>query len=143
MALAQQITVRPAQESDYAAVSSIQLLSREAAQWPLGDYSNYPLLVALCNDQIAGFCSWRQSLADEAEVLNLAVDPGFRRRGIASALLNRVCEAAKGVIFLEVSELNLPAISLYRTLGWQPAGVRPGYYSAGTVNAVVMKKCSW
>jgi ribosomal protein S18 acetylase RimI-like enzyme len=137
------ILIREARESDYAAIADIQRLSPETAQWPVGDYSNYPVVLGACDGKIAGFCSWRQTLPDEAEILNIAVDPTFRRRGVASAMLNAVSEQAKGIIFLEVAEPNLPAIALYRKLGWEPVGIRYGYYLNGTVNAVVMKKRSW
>lgn len=135
--------VRPALERDFPAIQRIQQHCPETAQWPLGDYTGYPLLVALLGTTAAGFCSWRQSTPDEAEILNLAVDPAWRRRGVASALLNEVARRALGTIFLEVAEPNAAAIALYRKLGWREAGVRPGYYNHGTVNAVVMKKCSW
>jgi len=137
------ILVRPAQERDFAAISHMQYRCPETAQWPLGDYSGYPLLLALVENKPAGFCSWRQSAADEAEILNIAVDPDYRRRGVGAALLDAVCQAAQGAIFLEVAETNAPAIALYRRQGWVDAGVREGYYSQGTVNAVVMKKRSW
>jgi ribosomal protein S18 acetylase RimI-like enzyme len=137
------ILIRPALERDYPAVSRIQRRCPETAQWPLGDYSGYPLLMALIGDAPAGFCSWRQSTPDEAEVLNIAVDPVFRRRGVASSLLASLCAQARGIIFLEVAEPNSPAIALYTKLGWEYAGFRAGYYNHGTVNAVVMKKRSW
>ena len=100
-------------------------------------------MLALLADEPAGFCSWRQSAPDEAEILNIAVEPAFRRRGVASALLTAVCEQAQGTIFLEVAEPNSPAIALYRKHGWEDAGLRAGYYDHGIVNAVVMKKRSW
>ncbi len=109
----------------------------------MGDYSGFPLLVAFIGSNAAGFCSWRQSAPDEAEILNLAVDPAWRRRGVGSALLNEVTWQARGIVFLEVAEPNAAAIALYRKLGWCEAGFRPGYYNQGTVNAVVMKKRSW
>lgn len=137
------VAVRRAIERDYPAIGRIQCRCPETAQWPLGDYSGYPLLIALMGNRPAGFCSWRQSGPDEAEILNIAVDPGFRRRGVASALLNAVCEEARGVIFLEVAEPNAAAIALYSKHGWERAGIRPGYYDHGIVNAVVMKKRSW
>ena len=99
--------------------------------------------VALIGSAHAGFCSWRQSAPDEAEILNLAVDPVWRRRGVGSALLAAVVERAQGAIFLEVAEPNFPAIALYRKQGWVDVGRRDGYYNQGTVNAVVMKKSSW
>jgi ribosomal-protein-alanine N-acetyltransferase len=137
------VAIRPAHERDYPAIARIQCRCPETAQWPLGDYTGFPLLLALVENTPAGFCSWRQTAEDEAEILNLAVDPGFRRRGVASALLSAVCENARGTIFLEVAEPNAPAISLYQKLGWEEAGLRAGYYNHGIVNAVVMKKRSW
>jgi ribosomal-protein-alanine N-acetyltransferase len=139
----QSITIRAARESDYPAIARIQHRCPETAQWPIGDYSGYPMLLAVPGGEPAWFCSWRQTAADEAEILNIAVDPLFRRRGIGSALLARVCEEAQGVIFLEVAEPNAPAIALYRKQGWEYAGLRPGYYDHGITNAVVMKKRSW
>ena len=136
------IAVRPGAERDFPAIVRIQQRCPETAQWPLGDYSGFPLLVALIGTATAGFCSWRQSAPDEAEILNIAVDPAWRRRGTASALLEAVAKQARGTIFLEVAEPNAPAISLYRKHGWVAAGLRPGYYNHGTVNAVVMKKPS-
>jgi ribosomal-protein-alanine N-acetyltransferase len=137
------ILIRPAVESDYPAIARIQHHCPETAQWPLGDYSGYPLLLAVVAGNPVGFCSWRQSAPDEAEILNIAVDPPARRHGVGSALLSAVCEHAQGNIFLEVAEPNHPAIALYRKQGWEHAGVRPGYYDHGSVNAVVMKKRSW
>jgi ribosomal protein S18 acetylase RimI-like enzyme len=140
---AEPILIRTALERDYSSIVRIQYRCPETAQWPLGDYSGYPLLLALVGIAPAGFCSWRQSAPDEAEILNIAVDPAFRRRGVASALLTTLSEQAHGTIFLEVAEPNLPAIALYRKHGWEQAGMRPGYYDHGIVNAVVMKKRSW
>jgi [ribosomal protein S18]-alanine N-acetyltransferase len=134
--------VRPARESDYPAVARIQCRCPETAQWPLGDYSGFPLLIAFVDNAPVGFCSWRQTAPDEAEILNLAVDPDFRRRGVASALLNAVSTQARGTIFLEVAEPNIAAIALYRKHGWEHTGIRAGYYNHGTLNAVVMKKSS-
>jgi ribosomal-protein-alanine acetyltransferase len=137
------ILIRSAYARDYAAIGRIQYRSPETAQWPLGDYSGYPMLLALVGNEPAGFCSWRQTAPDEAEILNIAVDPLYRRRGIGSALLDRVCTESKSAVYLEVAESNAPAIALYRKQGWREAGMRPGYYAQGTVNAVVMKKSSW
>lgn len=130
-------------ERDYPAITRIQCRCPETAQWPLGDYSAFPLLLALIGNTPVGFCSWRQTASAEAEILNIAVDPDFRRRGVASALLAAVSEQAHGTIFLEVAEPNSPAIALYLKHGWQRAGLRAGYYNHGSVNAVVMKKRSW
>ncbi|HVW09682.1 MAG TPA: GNAT family N-acetyltransferase, partial [Bryobacteraceae bacterium] len=94
------IAVRSAAERDFPAIARIQLTSPEAAQWPLGDYSGFEVLLALLHEGRtevpAGFCAWRQTSLDEAELLNLAVVPEFRRRGVASALLNALIQIAKG-----------------------------------------------
>jgi ribosomal-protein-alanine N-acetyltransferase len=138
------IAVRPAAERDFPAIARIQQTSPESAQWPIGDYSGFEVLLALLHEGRtevpAGFCAWRQISLDEAELLNLAVIPEFRRRGVASALLRTLRNEAKGTLFLEVAELNFAAISLYEHHGWVRTGVRKGYYKNGMVNAIVMEK---
>jgi [ribosomal protein S18]-alanine N-acetyltransferase len=134
------LEVRNAMERDYPAIARIQQRSPEAAQWPVGDYSNFRILLALIQGTAAGFCAWRQSAPDEAELLNLAVDPASRRRGVASALLAALDREATGRLFLEVAEPNRPAIALYEHHGWVRNGVRKGYYRQGLVNAIVMQK---
>ena len=138
------ISVRTAIECDYPAIARIQQSSPEAAQWPVGDYSGFEVLLALApvesNLVPVGFCAWRQSTPEEAELLNLAVDPASRRRGVASALLAALASTAKGSVFLEVAEPNLPAIALYEHHGWVRSGLRKGYYERGNINAIVMEK---
>jgi ribosomal-protein-alanine N-acetyltransferase len=136
------IVVREAAERDYPGIARVQQKCPEAAQWPIGDYGGFAVLVAFVGNRIAGFCAWRQASADEAELLNLAVDPELRRHGIATALLDRLARVARGEIFLEVAETNLAARRLYERTGWSAAGMRTGYYPGG-INAVVMKKRSW
>jgi ribosomal protein S18 acetylase RimI-like enzyme len=135
------IVVREGVARDFAQVTRIQQECAEAAQWPLGDYSMFALLVAELEGKVAGFCWWRQSSNDEAELLNLGVSESARRRGLAAALLRELRLKAKGEIFLEVAENNFGAISLYMREGWVPIGSRPGYYGQG-INAIVMKKSS-
>lgn len=91
-----------------------------------------------------GFALFR-AMAEEAEVLTLAVDPGFRRRGIAATLL-KACQAEAGVrgaqkVFLEVAESNAAARALYQSLHYKIIGGRSGYYlleDGRRENAVVM-----
>jgi ribosomal-protein-alanine N-acetyltransferase len=137
------IEVRDAGEADYPAIARLQAQAPEAAQWPLGDYSGSSLLIAFVDGVAAGFCSWRQIVDDEAELLNLAVSPAFRRLGVARALLETLSSTARGSIFLEVAETNLGAFALYKSTGWEQVAVRKGYYSNGTVSGIVMKKSSW
>lgn len=136
------VIVRPATEGDYPAIARIQQQCPEAAQWPLGDYSGCSMLLALLADTPAGFCAWRQTAADEAELLNIGVAREFRRKGVAKALLEELCRVARGPVFLEVAETNQAALSLYAALGWAPVGFRTGYYDNGNLNAIVMKNRS-
>jgi ribosomal-protein-alanine N-acetyltransferase len=137
------VTIRPASPRDYPAIAEIQSACPQAAQWPIGDYSNFLVLIAFLGTAPAGFCAWRQLSGDEAELLNLAVAPEARRQGVAGALLEALRETATGHIFLEVAEKNTPAVELYRKFGWEPVALRKGYYDQGSANAVVMKKGSW
>jgi len=84
-------------------------------------------------DEDTGFILVRAA-AGEAEVLTLAVKPAARRRGVGLALVIMGAEEAfrRGAteMFLEVSCMNLPAIALYKRLGFTAIGRRPGYYTA-------------
>lgn len=92
------------------------------------------LTLAFVDDAPAGFAMVR-SVADEAELLLLAVDPAFRRRGVATALLRAVIAdaAAAGVadLHLEVRAGN-EAVTLYMAQGFTKVGERRGYYRGKT-----------
>ena len=68
----------------------------------------------------------------EGYITNVAVLPECRRKGIASAVLRQMIDEslAEGVtdITLEVRVSNAPAIALYKTFGFEEAGIRPKYY---------------
>jgi len=72
-------------------------------------------------------------VADEAEILTLAVRPGARRKGQGARLVGEgvLAAAARGAnrVFLEVAEDNAPARALYQRAGFVEAGRRPGYYA--------------
>ncbi len=92
------------------------------------------LTLALVDDVPAGFAMVR-SVADEAELLLLAVDPVQRRRGIATALLRAVIAEAQAAgiadLHLEVRAGN-PAVGLYTAQGFAKVGERRGYYRGRT-----------
>ncbi len=93
----------------------------------------------------AGFVLARQA-AGEAEILTLTVARPKRRQGLGWLLMDAVLRELHGkraeMLFLEVDETNLAALSLYRRLGFQEVGKRPGYYeqAAGRTNALVMRR---
>jgi ribosomal-protein-alanine N-acetyltransferase len=79
---------------------------------------------------------------DEVHVLNVATAVEARRRGVARALLERAADEGRRrgarLATLEVRRSNLPAIALYRALGYQEVGVRPNYYTDEGEDAIVM-----
>ena len=81
-------------------------------------------------------------VADEGEILNLAVQRDARRRGLGRQLLEGLLDALReaGVreAFLEVRRSNEPAIALYRSAGFKPLGVRPSYYVSPKEDALTM-----
>jgi ribosomal-protein-alanine N-acetyltransferase len=92
-------------------------------------------------DRVRGYlCFWL--VAEETHVLNLAVHPQWRCRGVGGRLLEYVVDysRAKGAeeIFLEVRRSNYRAISLYRRFHFQPRGVRPRYYQDSGEDAIIM-----
>jgi ribosomal-protein-alanine N-acetyltransferase len=79
---------------------------------------------------------------DAWHVMNVAVEPGHRRRGVATALLERLFEITRDDprrgYTLEVRVSNVDAIRLYERLGFRPRGVRRGYYTDNREDAVIM-----
>jgi len=74
-----------------------------------------------------------RAVADEAEILTLAVRPVARRQGLGARLTRRAGNRARAIgaqrLFLEVAIDNLAAVALYDTLGFKPVGNRPRYYA--------------
>lgn len=81
-------------------------------------------------DAIVGFSLFR-SVADEAELLLIAVEPDRQSRGIGRALLDQFIESAGSIgaarVHLEVRDGN-PATGMYRAAGFKPVGRRRKYY---------------
>lgn len=81
-------------------------------------------------------------LPGAVDIHNVAVHLDYRRRGIASMLLERVISEARDHgavrVLLEVRKSNLPAQSLYQRIGFIVTGVRKGYYSDNGEDALAM-----
>ena len=88
-------------------------------------------LTAMEGEQVAGYIG-SQTVMDESDMMNVAVHPDFRRKGIAEALVNALVEALKSkgsrCLTLEVRASNVPAITLYEKLGFTEIGRRKNYY---------------
>ena len=100
-------------------------------------------LVALDGATVAGYIG-SQSVGDEADMMNVAVHPDYRRRGIARELVMGLVAALgeKGVhsLALEVRASNAPAIALYEQLGFTQVGRRPNYYRNPKEDALILRK---
>lgn len=98
-------------------------------------------LVAHTRNGIAGYLIGRE-VAGTGEVLNLAVAPDYRRRGVARALLRSglayLRKRRVEEVFLEVRESNQSAQALYLSSGFRPIGQRAAYYRNPKEDALVL-----
>ncbi len=96
-------------------------------------------------DPLAAFALFQVG-GDQADILTIACAPDQRRKGYARLLLEagENALAARGVetLYLDVSERNNNAITLYKNCGYHPIGRRPAYYrtAAGRVAALTFSK---
>lgn len=81
---------------------------------------------------------------DEGDIVNVATHPDYRRQGCARALLDELfifaCSQKLDMLYLEVRTSNAAAQSLYRSLGFEPIGIRKKYYSNPVEDAILMSK---
>ena len=84
------------------------------------------------------------TLFEEGEVLNVALHPDYRGRGLSKHLMQALLLAAKEkgaqILYLEVRASNAPARSLYEQFGFSVVGVRKDYYSLPREDALLMTK---
>ena len=100
-------------------------------------------LVALEDGEVVGYIG-SQSVLGEADMMNVAVHPDHRRKGIAEALVNALSQDLKQrdnvCLTLEVRVSNAPAIALYEKLGFTQVGLRKNYYRNPKEDARILKK---
>ncbi len=133
---------RPGTEADLEAVQVIQQQAPESANWPPSSYLNQCFWIVesiFPKTEVAGFAVWREVDGGEWELLNLAVSPKFRRRGLASRLIAKLKELKVDTIFLEVRESNAAARSIYRYHHFREVGLRKNYYAHPIENAIVLR----
>lgn len=100
-------------------------------------------LVAVEKEVVIGYIG-SQAVMDEADIMNVAVHPAHRRKGIAEALLDALQSilAQTGVhsLTLEVRPSNASAIALYQKKGYLQVGRRPNYYHKPKEDALILRK---
>lgn len=79
--------------------------------------------------------------SDEAEIVNVATSPDYRRLGLAEALIAELFRLHPGLaqVFLEVRDSNAAARALYEKLGFQSYAVRRNYYEKPVEDAILMR----
>lgn len=137
--------------------------SATAAHWPR---TQYDALFLNTGDQISERMAWvaedenshredklpspqfiaflvARRIAAEWELENIVVAESMRRHRTGSLLVNRLIAHARTAggtaIFLEVRQSNESARALYQNSGFQPAGLRKGYYSNPTEDALLLR----
>ena len=105
------------------------------------DYSFW--LVAEDDGTVAGYIG-SQIAFPEADVMNVAVRPEYRRRGVGQILVEALSTHLRNIdcesLTLEVRASNAPAIALYEKLGFAQVGRRPGYYRNPKEDALILRK---
>ena len=100
-------------------------------------------LVATEQAQVVGYIG-SQTVMAETDMMNVAVHPDFRRKGIAEALIRTLVENLKEkgshCLTLEVRASNMPAIALYEKLGFSEIGRRKNYYRNPREDARILRK---
>ncbi len=98
-------------------------------------------LAAFWQGRGAGYCGLLRSF-EEADITNVAVAEALRGRGVGRHMLKALMQEgkARGIcrFTLEVRVSNHPAIRLYETLGFEPAGVRRNFYRFPTEDGLIM-----
>ena len=100
-------------------------------------------IVAVDGDTVAGYIG-SQSVMGEADMMNVAVSPSYRRQGIAEklvvSLVEKLAEQNVLSLTLEVRASNEPAIALYEKLSFLQVGRRPNYYTKPKEDALILRK---
>jgi ribosomal-protein-alanine acetyltransferase len=143
--------IRPLEREDLQTMLAVQNKNPLASRWIDADYLRLAtgpggmVLVAeletMTPPKILGFAAFRRMI-DEAELLNIAVDPDHQYQGIGKALLEearkRLLKAGTKRVFLEVRQSNKSALALYYSVGFGLHSLRKDYYRDPPEDAFVL-----
>lgn len=138
--------IRPMTAADVPSVAALEKLCF-SDPWSVSSIASEldnPLSLWLVweEDGVAAAYLGVQRVPPQADVMNVAVSPALRRRGIARALFAELERRLPEIdeLFLEVRASNSGAIALYRTLGFEQVGRRPNYYLDPREDALILRK---
>lgn len=140
--------ILPMNETHVSAVAELEKLCF-SAPWSERSIASelqneYSLWLVEERDGVAVAYVGSQSCPPEADVMNVAVAPAFRRQGIGEglmvALMDALRDKAMESLTLEVRASNSSAIALYDRLGFVEVGRRPNYYTDPGEDALIMRK---
>ncbi|MBL8232219.1 MAG: ribosomal protein S18-alanine N-acetyltransferase [Bryobacterales bacterium] len=138
--LPDRVLIREGGPGDVGVVRAIQAEALPSSKWDAEHYLRHEFYVALLDGEVSGFLVARNTAPDEREILNVAVAPRHRGKGIGERLLRRMLESGKpGDVFLEVRESNVRAQALYARIGFVVVGRRSNYYDDPPETAVIMR----
>ena len=138
----------PMNESHVAQVAALekQCFSDPWSENSVASELENPLSLWLIAEENGAVCGYvgSQTVLDETDMMNIAVHPDCRRKGIAAALITELVSRLKArgsrILRLEVRESNLPAIALYKAMGFTQLGLRKNYYRNPKENALILGK---
>ncbi|MGN0432027.1 MAG: ribosomal protein S18-alanine N-acetyltransferase [Lachnospiraceae bacterium] len=143
-----EILVRPMQKEDVPAISKLE---EEAFSMPwkpedfldMVDREGSLYVTALCDGKVIGCCGVTNACGD-GDINNVVVAEDWRGQGVGKKMLETLMEWGKRIgienYTLEVRVSNTPAIRLYESLGFESAGIRPGFYDRPKEDASIMWK---
>lgn len=130
-----------ATHDDFSKIISLETKIFSESQVSYHDVSeSRKILMARDDNNLVGYLDYHE-VGDEVEILSIAVDPRFQRKGIATRLFKHVENVNPRLqkIFLELRKSNETAFSFYKNLGFFVYGERKKYYKGGE-DALLMKK---
>lgn len=138
----------PMNESHVAQIAALekQCFSDPWSENSVASELENPLSLWLIAEEDGAVCGYvgSQTVLDETDMMNIAVHPDCRRKGIAAALITELVSRLKArgsrVLRLEVRESNFSAIALYEALGFTQLGLRKNYYRNPKENALILGK---
>ena len=99
--------------------------------------------VAVDAEQVVGYVG-SQTVLGETDMMNVAVHPDWRKKGVGTALINELINTLRlngsHSLMLEVRASNAPAISVYEKLGFVEVGCRKNYYRNPREDALILRK---